>query len=185
MPHPVPGTVLSPNPLRDRGHFPGQPCSLLLLFQLSGSKRLRNLIKFRKVKGLRNDEPYKVGGQQACHSNIVGKAGDGVNLLKTSAPRRNRGETEERKEAGLIWWSFLTLLFLSFIFYLFIILFRAAPRAYGHFQDWGQITATATLDLSHVCNLHQSSWQGQILNPRSKARDRIPVLMDTSWVCYH
>ena len=33
-------------------------------------------------------------------------------------------------------------------------------------------TATAMRDLSHVCNLHHSSWQYQILNPLSKARDQ-------------
>jgi len=32
--------------------------------------------------------------------------------------------------------------------------------------------ATATRDPSHVCNLHHSSRQHQILNPLSKARDR-------------
>ena len=32
-------------------------------------------------------------------------------------------------------------------------------------------TATATLDLSHVCNLHRSSWQCRILKPLSEARD--------------
>ena len=43
--------------------------------------------------------------------------------------------------------------------------------------------ATATQDLSCVCNLHHSSGQHQILNPLSKARDQTCVLMDTSWVC--
>ena len=46
-------------------------------------------------------------------------------------------------------------------------------------------TATATPDLSRVCNLHHSSWQCQILNPLSKARDRTFILMDSCWVCYH
>ena len=32
-------------------------------------------------------------------------------------------------------------------------------------------TATATQDPSHICDLHQSSRQHQILNPLSKARD--------------
>ena len=32
--------------------------------------------------------------------------------------------------------------------------------------------ATATPDPSHVCNLHQSSWQQWILNQLSEARDR-------------
>ena len=40
-------------------------------------------------------------------------------------------------------------------------------------------TATATQDLSLICDLHHSSQQRQVL---SKARDRTHVLMDTSWV---
>ena len=32
-------------------------------------------------------------------------------------------------------------------------------------------TATATKDLSHICNLYHSSWQRRILNPVSKASD--------------
>ena len=41
------------------------------------------------------------------------------------------------------------------------------------------ITATATPDPSHVCDLYHSSWQLQIFNPVSKARDRTHVLMGT------
>ena len=41
-------------------------------------------------------------------------------------------------------------------------------------------TATAVRDLSHVCDLHHSSWQHWILNPLSGARDRTHVLMDAS-----
>ena len=46
-------------------------------------------------------------------------------------------------------------------------------------------TETATPDLSHVCELHHSSWQHRILNPPREARDRIHVLMGTSQVHYH
>ena len=46
-------------------------------------------------------------------------------------------------------------------------------------------TATATRDLSHICDLHHSSRQRQILNPRSEARDQTHVLMDPSQVPYH
>ena len=44
-------------------------------------------------------------------------------------------------------------------------------------------TATEMPDLSHVYNLHHSSWQCQILNPLNKARDRICALMDTGGAC--
>ena len=43
-------------------------------------------------------------------------------------------------------------------------------------------TATATRDLSHICNLHHSSRQCWILNPLSRSRHQTCVLMDTSWV---
>ena len=46
-------------------------------------------------------------------------------------------------------------------------------------------TATATWDLSHVCDLHHTSWQHWILNLLSEARDRTCVFMDTSQICYH
>ena len=43
-------------------------------------------------------------------------------------------------------------------------------------------TSIATRDPSHMCNLHRSSWQCQILNPLSEARDGTHTLMDTTWV---
>ena len=46
-------------------------------------------------------------------------------------------------------------------------------------------TATATPDLSSVCDLHHSSRPHRILNPLREARDRTPTLMDPSQVCYH
>ena len=45
-------------------------------------------------------------------------------------------------------------------------------------------TDTATQDLSHICNLHHSSWQGWILNPLSEARDQTHNLMVPSWICF-
>ena len=45
------------------------------------------------------------------------------------------------------------------------------------------ITATAIPDLSHICDLHQSLRQCQIVvNPLSEARDRTGVHLDTSHV---
>ena len=44
-------------------------------------------------------------------------------------------------------------------------------------------TATATPDPSHICNLHHSLQQCQILNPLSEAWDPTLILMDTSRIC--
>ena len=49
-------------------------------------------------------------------------------------------------------------------------------------QLLASITVTATWDPSHVCKLHRSSQQCQILNPQIKAKDRTRILMDTSQV---
>ena len=46
-------------------------------------------------------------------------------------------------------------------------------------------TVTARQDLSHVCDLHQSSQQHQLLNPLNEARHPNCILMDISRVCYH
>ena len=72
----------------------------------------------------------------------------------------------------------------EFAFFIFIVflLFRAAPAAYGSSQARvklelqlpAYVTATAMQDLSHVCNLHHSSWKCRILNPLSEVA--------TSWL---
>ena len=46
-------------------------------------------------------------------------------------------------------------------------------------------TTTAMPDASRVFDLYHSSWQRQILNPLSKARDRTCILMITSWIRFH
>ena len=51
-------------------------------------------------------------------------------------------------------------------------------------QGLASDTATATPDLSRICNLNHSSEQHHILNPLSEARDRTYVLMYTSQDCY-
>ena len=65
----------------------------------------------------------------------------------------------------------------------------ATPVAYGRSWARGWIGAapeayaTATLDPSHICDLHRGlqpmSQQWQILNPLNKARDQTCILMDT------
>ena len=46
-------------------------------------------------------------------------------------------------------------------------------------------TATATPDLSCICDLHYSSRQGQILNPLSEVRNQTHNLMVPSWIHFH
>ena len=48
------------------------------------------------------------------------------------------------------------------------------PRPGLELQLPAYTTATATQDLSLVCNLHHSPWQCQILNPLSEARGHTP-----------
>ena len=43
-------------------------------------------------------------------------------------------------------------------------------------------TATAVWNLSHVCDLHHSSWQCQMLNSRSEAKDRTHKLTVASQI---
>ena len=84
---------------------------------------------------------------------------------------------------------------ISFSFFLFFFLFvflsfRATPAAHrgsglrvkSKLQPLAYATAIAMWDLSHVCNLHHSSQQCQILNPLSEARDQTHILMDARWV---
>ena len=93
-----------------------------------------------------------------------------------------------------------------FCFFFCLLFFRAAPAAYGGSQARGPIGSTAaSLCQSHsnarskqhlqptpqsligditAAGLYHSSWQGWILNPLSKVRDRTCILMDTSQVCY-
>ena len=71
--------------------------------------------------------------------------------------------------------------------YLFFCLFRAAVEAYGGFRLGVKLElqlpvytiAIAMQDLSCVCDLHYS-YTGLL----SEARDRTPILIDTSRVCY-
>ena len=44
------------------------------------------------------------------------------------------------------------------------------------------ITATAMQDPNHICDLHYTSWQCQILNPLSKAMDQTHILMDANQI---
>ena len=46
-------------------------------------------------------------------------------------------------------------------------------------------TATSMQEPSHICTLHHSSGQRQILNPLSEARDQTCNLMVPSWIRFH
>ena len=80
----------------------------------------------------------------------------------------------------------------SLSLFCFLVAFRAAPTAYGNSQIRGQIrtivlvytTASATQDLSCICDLYHSSRQCWILNPLSEAREWTLILIDPSQVCY-
>ena len=76
------------------------------------------------------------------------------------------------------------------VFLFLFIFFYGHTAAYGSSQQGvkselqlpAYTTATATPDLSCVCDLQRSLGQRWILNPLSEARDQTPILMDTSWV---
>ena len=75
----------------------------------------------------------------------------------------------------------------------FFFLFRAALAAYTGSQARGPIravapaytTATATADLSCICDLHHSLRQHQFPKTLSEARDQTHILMDISQVYFH
>ena len=75
--------------------------------------------------------------------------------------------------------------------YTIFFLFRTTPVVHGGSQASDLIgataasglhTATATQDPSHICDLHHSAQQCQILNPLSKARDQTRNLTVPSWI---
>ena len=90
------------------------------------------------------------------------------------------------------WFSFLFFFFFFFFFFFKIFLelhlqHMEVPRlgVESELQLLAYATATATWDPRHICDLHHSSWQCQILNPLSEARDWTCILVDTSQICLH
>ena len=76
-----------------------------------------------------------------------------------------------------------------FFFFLYFVFLGLHPRhmevpRLGVESGLAYTTATATPDLSHICDLHCSSWQPRILNPLSNVRNPTCILMVTSRVCY-
>ena len=72
-------------------------------------------------------------------------------------------------------------------FFFFFFFFTATPAGYGSSQAKGLIRAVAgvytaamaTPDLRHICDLHHSLLQHQILNPLNEAKDRTHILTET------
>ena len=85
--------------------------------------------------------------------------------------------------SGFFWF----LIFGVFLFFCFLgphTWYMEVPRlgVKWELQLLAYITATATWDLSLICNLHHSSQQCRILSPLSEARDQTRILMNTSWI---
>ena len=98
----------------------------------------------------------------------------------------NEHPGEDRNtQVGSIWlaWT-LFFPFLSFVFVGPHLQHMEVPRLGIQSELYlpAYTTATATPDLSCICNLHHSSRQRQILNPLIEARDGLCILMDTSQV---
>ena len=84
------------------------------------------------------------------------------------------------------------LVFWSFIYLFFCFLWpyprhMEVPRlgVQSELQQPAYTTATATQNLSHVCDLHHSSRQHQILNRMREARGRTCNPMVSSWIHFH
>ena len=58
-------------------------------------------------------------------------------------------------------------------------------RVESELQPSAYATAIATQHLSHVCDIHHSSWQCQISDSLGAARDRTIILMDASQISFH
>ena len=76
---------------------------------------------------------------------------------------------------------------MSFFFFLELYLWHMEVFRLGvelELRLMATTTATATEDLSCVCNQHHSSRQCWILNQLSEARDQTCILMYTSQICF-
>lgn len=95
---------------------------------------------------------------------------------------------DDIKWSPVIQWDLGFIFFLlSFFFFFFLgphLQHMEVPRLWvdSELQLPATATATATVDLSFVCDLHHSSRQHQILNPLSQAGDRTCILMDSGQI---
>ena len=100
---------------------------------------------------------------------------EGSNFSKTSQTLVNicLFDSSHPGVCGVVW-SIMVCIFTLFFFFLF--LFRAAPKAYGSFQARSQIGAVAAglqhshsnTASNHVWNLYHGSWQCRICNPLAR-----------------
>ena len=80
----------------------------------------------------------------------------------------------------------LQMMYNFFFFFFFLVFLETHPQHMeSELQLLADTTATAMQDPSHICDLHCSSWQCQILNPLGEARDRTCALMDASRIHFH
>ena len=108
----------------------------------------------------------------------------GVGSLKSVLSCRNQGVIR----AGSFWRLSEENLCIAFFFIYFFFIFFLGPHPQQvevprlgtdlELQLQAYTAATATQDLSHICDLYHSSQQRRILNPLSEARDRTHILMD-------
>ena len=86
-------------------------------------------------------------------------------------------------ETALCYFFFFCLL--SFLFLGLHLQHKEVPRLGSSRSCSHSYVAIATWDLHRIFDLHHSSWQWWILNPLSKARDRIHIHVDTSLIHFH
>ena len=87
----------------------------------------------------------------------------------------------------IIIWTVTMIIFSFFFFFWFLgpyLWYMEVPklRVELELKLPAYITATTIWNLSHVCVLHPSSWQHQMLDPMSEARDQTRILRDISRV---
>ena len=150
-------------------------------------------------------------GSNPCHSSDPGCCSDNSRSLTCCATRKlllrglhfqlNQIQTIQTvKPPRTVHTEFFRInyvnlvILLSKVFWGFLGLFQGRTHGICKFSDQefesepqplACTTATATPDLSCICNLHDRSRQCQIFNPLSKARDQNCVLMDSSQNLFH
>ena len=90
-----------------------------------------------------------------------------------------------RPPARILFNLSLSIFFFCFFFFLGPRLWHMEvprPGVKSELQLPAYVIATTMSGPSHVCDLHCSSQQCQILDPLSDARDQTCILMDPSWV---